>query len=633
MEAPETTPARGAPARARWPLAVALGALLVATGAAYLPGVDGEFLYDDLSALTGPLVREPLAHGAAEWLGSSRPLATLTFALNDAAVGGDPRGWHLTSIALHLAAVLLAFAAGRALLGRAGLARPDGPALAAAALFALHPLQAEAVAYLSQRAEVLAGGLYLLGLLLLLRRDEARTPGRRLALLAGAVAAHALGLLSKPTAATLPAAWLLAAALLPAANEAARPALRRVAGRLPAAAPLLLLSAAAAARGLGTAAGSGHAGLGVEGLPPLAYLATQLRVVPAYLGLAAWPVGLTVDHDVARSAGLLEWRVLLGGVALAAPLAAALRLARRAAARAGDGPAAARAAAFGLAFFLVWLTPSSSVVPLADVMAEHRVYLGLLGLALAAAAGAAWALRRWAGARAGAAGWALALAFCAALGAVTAGRAARWSSAEALWRDAAAKAPGKARPQLNLGVALVGRGALQEGLDAFRRAAALDAGRAVPDEVLLTDVVEALASLGRLDEARAELEAALARWPGSPVALGLLARVEFAARRLDEAEAAAARALAADPGCAPALKFLGMIRARQGELDSARDLLRRAALARPQDGTIPWELGRVEEALGDLGAACEAYGRAATTPGLAAVAARAAAAARTLGCP
>ncbi len=625
MEEPKTPPAR------RWPAAAALAALLAATFAAYLPALDGEFLFDDLPELLGPLVRAPFDHDLATWLGAARPLVTLTYALNDLAVGGDTRGWHLTSVALHLGAAILAFAVGRRLLGRAGLARPTRPALAAAGLFALHPLQAESVAYLSQRAEVLAGGLSLVALLLLLRRDEAAGAPARAGLLLGAGVAQALGLLSKPTAATVPILWLLAAAALPPPGASGRSPIRRVVDRLGAAAPLAALSLLAAWRGLRMAAGSGHAGLEVEGLPPLAYLATQLRVVPTYLRLTLWPAGLHVDWDVARSASPLEWRPLLGALLLLSLLGAAAWLWARHQGREGDGPAAARTAAFGLAFFLAWLVPSSSVLPLADLLAEHRVYLGLLGLSLAAAAAATFAVRRLAGARAGRAGWALGLVTCAALAALTADRAQAWSSAEALWRDAVEKSPGKARPHLNLGVALVAKGRLEEGLAAFRRAAALDQGRAVPDELLLTNVVDTLAALGRIDEARDELTAALARWPDSAVAYGLLTRVEFAARRTEAAEAAGWRALALDPANAQARKFLGMLRARQGDLQGARVLLGGAALARPQDQAIHWELGRVLEALGDCAAACDAYQRA-TEGGLAAVAGRAAAAGKALGC-
>src|SRR6266496_1680452 len=233
-----------------------LAAVLAATAAAYLPSIDGELVFDDVRAAGDPLVIEPFDQSPWSWLGSPRPVTAFTFALNHLTVGLDTRGWHLTNVAIHLSVVILAWLVARLTLARAGLSRPDGPALAAAGLFALHPLQTESVSYLSQRAESLASGIYLAALLLLFRRDESPAPRRRGALLAGAVALGALGLATKPIAATLPAAWLLHAAVIPVAAEASLSGWRRAWRRLPAASPLFALSVAAAARALGGAAGS-----------------------------------------------------------------------------------------------------------------------------------------------------------------------------------------------------------------------------------------------------------------------------------------------------------------------------------------------------------------------------------------
>jgi tetratricopeptide (TPR) repeat protein len=608
-----------------------LGLLLAATFAAYLPALDGDFLLDDLDVLRDPRVVDPLASASA-WLRSPRPVVAATFALNHAAVGLDTRGWHLTNVLVHLAAVVLAWLFARAALARSGLARPDLPALAAAGLFALHPLQTESVAYLTQRAEALASGLALLALWLLLVRDGAAGPLRRAALLAGAAAAQALGLLAKPIAATVPAAWLLAAALLPPSGEEADPAWRRVARRLPAAAPLLLLSAVAAWAGIAGAQGAVHAGFAVPNLSPAAYAATELRAVPVYLRLALWPAGQCADWSFPPSAGLAEPAVAAGAALLLALAGGALALARRFRSRGGDGPAAARSAAFGLLLFLLALTPSSSVIPLLDPFAEHRVYLGLLGLAVAAAAIGAAAVRAVAPRRALLAGAAVSVTALAALGAATAARAAVWQDALSLWGDAAAKAPAKARVHLNLGQALFDRARQADALAEFRRARDLRGDHTVAGDVLLTDLVTALLALGRVDEARAELSVALGAFPDEPTALALLAQVEYVSSRDRECEAAALRALRSDPRSGLAWKYLGMVRLRAGDVAGARDALRRAGATHLVDPVVHWELGDAERALGNAAAACAAYGVAATQPGNAWVSARAREAAAAMGC-
>src|SRR5690242_21077694 len=170
-----------------------------------------------------------------------RPLTAALFAIDHEIADFRPRAWHVTNVLIHLAAVLLAWRFARRILARAGFAAspssgapaepergkgkgkarrvalaavqavPEWPALAVAALFALHPLSTEAVSYISQRSEALASAFVLGALLLLLARDEA-PERRRLPLLVGAIILHAIGLSAKPVAATTPALWLLAAA-------------------------------------------------------------------------------------------------------------------------------------------------------------------------------------------------------------------------------------------------------------------------------------------------------------------------------------------------------------------------------------------------------------------------------------
>jgi tetratricopeptide (TPR) repeat protein len=609
-----------------------LGGVLAAAFAAYLPCLDGAFLLDDVRTIRDPLVVDPFGQRLGAWLSSSRPVVTLTFAANHLAVGLDPRGWHLTNVAIHLAAAALAWRFARVTLTRAGLAAPEGPALAAAALFALHPLQTESVAYVTQRAESLASAVYLAALLLLLAGDVARTRGRRLAFLAAAAGLQAVGLGVKPIVATLPVAWLLHAAMLPPPGEEGTTGARRAARRLAAAAPLLALSVAAAVRDIGAASGALHAGFRVPGLPPTAYAATQLRVVPTYLRLLAWPVGQCADWPFPASRSFLEPAVLAGALFLGGLVLAAVFLVVRLRDVPGDPAAAARASAFGALFFLVALAPSSSLVPLLDPLAEHRVYLAALGPFLAVAAVGAALLRRLAPSRALLAGCALTLAAGAAAGLATARRAAVWTTPVAFWTDTAEKAPQKARVLQGLGDALLEANRTAEALEAFRRARVRASDHTVVMGAVLQSLVSTLTALGRTDEARAELDATLRRSPRDATALALLASVEFVSGRDAECERAANAALELDPRNVDALKYLGMSRLRVGDVLGAGDALRRAAATHVIDPMVHWQLGEAEERTGNLPAACAAYARGAAQPGNPSVAALAARAGARIGC-
>ncbi len=560
-----------------WALLVVV---LASTIASYLPAIDGEFVFDDIPTLLDPLVADPAGIAPSQWLLSPRPLTAATFALNGLA-GVESRGWHLVNIALHLGVVVLAFLFARAILERAGLSRPEAPALVAASLFALHPVQTESVAYVTQRAEILAAGLFLGGFLLFLASDRAASLSRRRALLAGATVLHALGLGAKATVATLPAAWLLAAALLPTADEAEQPAWRRAWRRLPATLPAWALTAASAALQLRGTSDTLSAGFTVPGLAVPEYIATEIRVIPTYLRLLAWPSGQCVDWQFPASHGLLELAVLANASLLVAIAGTAVAGARSVRGRSGDGPAAVRLAGFGALFFLLTLAPSSSVIPLLDPLAEHRLYIPALGVFVAVAAVSA---------------------------------AMVWATALTLWSDAAQNAPGKARVQMSLGRAYHSVGLPEQALLHFRLGRDLRGDHTVAPELFLPHIVSALVSLDRFDEARAETDRALARTPRDSNLLAMKAQVEYNAGRDEECERAALGALAiqAHP---KALKFLGLLRMRQGNVADAREVFRKLAGMNVIDPFVYLMLGDVEARLGDLRAACDAPAVAVSQPG------------------
>src|ERR1044071_8435136 len=122
-----------------------LGAALVAFGAS----LGSPFHFDDYAIFADPALTAENGILGVWSLRQTRPLAYLTFWLNYQAGGQDPLGYHLLNLALHLGAVMLAYECLRRLL-------PEKAALAAAALFAVHPIQAEAVNYVWARSSVLS---------------------------------------------------------------------------------------------------------------------------------------------------------------------------------------------------------------------------------------------------------------------------------------------------------------------------------------------------------------------------------------------------------------------------------------------------------------------------------------------
>jgi tetratricopeptide (TPR) repeat protein len=175
----------------------------------------------------------------------------------------------------------------------------------------------------------------------------------------------------------------------------------------------------------------------VDQISPLQYFLTQCTVIPRYLGLVILPWGFNVDHDVPLATGL-SVPVAAGLAFLAALLAFGLYALRR-------WPLVG----FGIVWFFVALSVESSFLPIQDFMVEHRMYLAMPGVAIAVAVPFAWALARWRTTTL-AAGTLLAAGLCT----LTFMRNEVWRTPIALWQDALAKSPRKARAHANLGAAL-----------------------------------------------------------------------------------------------------------------------------------------------------------------------------------
>jgi tetratricopeptide (TPR) repeat protein len=617
----------------------AIGAVLVATFAAYLPSIDGEFQYDDQEIAKTVWVRDASRFlEPSFWRSIPRPLTSALFAVNHEIDAFRPRAWHVTNVLIHLAAVILAWRFARRALARAGLAPggdaplvpdpergkgkgkarraaaavaravPEWPAVAAAAIFALHPLQTEAVSYISQRSEALASAFVLGALLLLLDFDEANGP-KRIWLYVGALALHFLGLTAKPVAAPMPALWLLAAAVLPLPSERDLPWWRRITARLLAAAPFLLLSFGTAFSNVQEVSGSGHAGFDMGFVTPLNYVATQMRALPIYLRLMLFPVGLNADWWFPFSQSIFEPAVLGGTLFVAALVAGAFLLVRRYGREEGDLPAAARLGAFGWLFFLGMLSPTT-LVPLRDPFVEHRLYLATLGIVLAVTGAAVAAIRRFAPARSRWIALAAAVALAAGLGVATAVRNQVWQSALDLWADASAKSPQKARIWVNYGTALHFAGRYEDAVKAYDRALALGYDPTVPIELVVRNTALALVRLRKYDDARTRLVSYLQKAPRDGATLVILALVEVDTGRLEAAEGAARQAISLDPRQSRPFQILGQVQERRGDLQGAYDHFANAARLDPSDPLPVYSMGRIEERRGRVAEACSWYARA-----------------------
>jgi tetratricopeptide (TPR) repeat protein len=584
------------------PLAL-LGAVLLVTVAVYARVLPGELQFDDVASVErNPAVKDLRRFGApATWSLPTRPLTELTLAVDYRIGRLEPFGYHATNIAIHLAAVVLVYLLSLRTLRSAGEGSPAAVAAVVAGLFALHPLQTESVSYVIQRAEALASLLYVAALVLLLETEAAATRWRSALAYSGAVVAGAAALAAKPMAATLPAAYLLLTGVFPPAGTGRVGAGRRLALSL----PFFALSGLAAWQGLHASAGSGHAGFGIEGLGLPDYLLTQPRVLFRYLRLIALPIGQNVDPDVAVSRSLLDPATITAALVLAAlATGAVLLLSGRVRAGPGRWEAVGRLAAFRFAWFVLLLLPPT-LVPLADVMAEHRVYLASWGVFLAAAMAGASSME--AVGLAPRARVAVAAALLGALAVATWTRNAVWTTQVALWSDAAAKSPAKARPFQNLGWAFKQGGDHARALSAYREALERS-----PDPRRRAEIFRGMGSslvrLGLHDQADAALAVAAEHPDVEADARSLLAVSLLDRGRLDAAREQALLALQRDPGHGAARNTLGQVLLAQDDPSGALAQFRIAVELDPDVAPRRLNVALALERLGRAAEACAAWG-------------------------
>lgn len=393
--------------RRRFPVRGTAILLLLFTFLVFFNSLNGPFQFDDRLFLNDSNLQSPDGWKRMHHGGWTRWVSWLTFYWNYRLAGRNAFWYHLVNLLLHLANVGLVYGLARRAAEHQLFPQAAPAAALAAAVFALHPLQTEAVNYIYQRTALLAALFGFLALHFLFRFLK----GARWAL-AGSAVSLALAILSKESAVGF-------AAVLGMAWAFTRPNARFH--------PYALAAATAAFLAAVTWALQSHI-----------YFWTQALVFWRYLRLCIFPVGLNIDHYV-RWADGLTLAVVLSLVCIAGLVVFLIWFRSR-----------QPAVVFWSFAFLLLLLPTSTVVAVADPMFEHRLYLPMLGLACVSGCLFHWAYNRQRAAS---------LALCALALALAAGatwqRNRDWSSEVSLWQSAARQSPNKYRPHYNLGTVLL----------------------------------------------------------------------------------------------------------------------------------------------------------------------------------
>jgi Flp pilus assembly protein TadD len=598
--------------RGLWESGLAPGAIALAAVLVYSNTLAVPFQFDDTAVIANNL---SLRDWSFLWPpAGNRWVGFLTFALNYQVGGTEVTGYHLANLVIHVVASLLVYWLVSLTLETPALADATrGPLLrhaplVAGLLFAVHPLQTQAVTYVVQRFASLATLLYLLSLVLFVKARLAvaaqRPWARAVALYCGSLVVSLAAMKTKEISFTLP--------FVAAAYELTffrRP--RRFLWLVPLLATALSIPAGLAEGEMplrDALQNPGRLAAETDTISRWTYLLTETRVVVRYLRLLVLPVGQNLDYDFPLSHSIADPRVLLATAILAAVVAAASWVAWTSH---RSGRAEGRLVAFGIGWIFVTLAVESSLVPIQDVIFEHRMYLPMAGAALAAATLLLWGAPRLLprlGSRAQVAS--VLVLTVLPLGAAAYGRNAVWEDAVTLWSDVVSKSPEKPRPHLILGSALLERGRVDEALRELGEAQRLDSGQPNAELPLVhTRRGRAYLAQGEVDRAEAEFREAIRVDPGNGQARFLLGRVFAIRGRSEDAIREYRTAFRLDPAGAPAQahQMLADELTKVGSLGEAIEELRVALRLAPQDAALHAQLGHLYERSGLVSEAIREY--------------------------
>ncbi len=567
-------------------LALPLLALLVllSLGA----GLAGDFVWDDAPLITeNRLVQAPSE--IYEVLTSSfwetgdrhdrfrsffRPVVSLTYALDYALWGKRPFGFHLTNLLLHFACCWLVYR-----LARQERIDPRA-ALAGAAIFAVHPVHVESVAWISGRTDLLCA-LFCLGSFLLYRQGGERKGITRLR--SASWLLFALALFSKEMAATLPLLVMVHSWLSQSGKR------HRFLSACATTFPFLpVLGLYMFARG--AVLGQGASPLFVLNVE--SFLATASFVVARYLTLLILPVGLDAHYPYQAVTSVLSPLALLSATMLAIVFLVTIGVGRR---------------RTNLTFWIVWiflgLAPVLAFGRFGDVlMADRFLYLPSVGLALLVARFTATFVERdgfgLPPRRLLAAGLVLVLA----LGGLSLRRTLVWHDDFRLFSNMARTSPGSALVRNNLGLSLYRAGEYPPAQQEFRLAVELSPGYALAHNNLAAALERQGDAEGALVHYREALELAPGMVEAGANAGNLLVRLGRVDEGLDFL-----RRLAAIHDSSPAVLYaLAEGLDHSGRSDEAFPLVERVRELDPKYPSAHYLLGKIQFARGDQQGAASA---------------------------
>ncbi|MGE0269530.1 MAG: tetratricopeptide repeat protein [Candidatus Omnitrophota bacterium] len=492
----------------------------------YVSVVHYPFLGDDLETIArNPSIRNLAAPEAFARISTppSRLMVFLSFAFNYQLNRLDAAGYHVFNIILHVVNALLVWQLVRLIFKVPKIylddlaAHKNWIALFSALIFLMHPVQTQAVTYISGRTTPLAAFFYLASLCFYMKGRQKESGGKRFLILAAIMAV--IGMFTHPVMMTLPIMIILMELIFFKSEKTLMGAEKdfKIQYLLLILCFTLIIPAFyrfGYEEILGRKLTSVSHDLTEETVTGLNYLITQPRVLVTYLKTIFFPVYLNFDYDFRLSKSLIDIPVLTSLAVLFLTVFVAVRF-----------YSASILLFFGIIWFYLTLSVESTLIPLPNVISEHRLYLPLVGLSLGGVACLFNFSKRYTLNK-------VVLGIVVVLlGGLTMQRNTVYRSGVALWSDVIRKAPEKVRAYNNLGLAYLGEGKIDEAVKNFEKAVSLN-----------PQYAKAYFNRGRIDQQRGDgpralelFEKALSIDADNPVYLNGRGEIYLSGGMLDKA--------------------------------------------------------------------------------------------------
>ncbi len=567
--------------------------LILAAFITYSNSFDCSFHWDDYThILANDKVHDPgFFADPGNWMKVNlRPFSLFTFSLNWAAAGENVFGYHLVNLILHILTAFIVFFLARFTISllvnddRLDQRLKDGSAVFIALLFLLHPLQTMAVTYIIQRMTILAALFYLLAVYLYARGRMAYLGKglnkRSAALLMLAILAGILGVLSKQNAVTFPAAFILYELFFIRKPDGSMCRKYVISG-----ATVLLL-------GFLLVLFAGWLPVETTNFTRLEYLSAQFGVFHKYILLILFPLSQNVDYFIRIEPPLIGFIQLIGIVLILGFIGLGIYLFKR-----------NNLVYFGIFWFLLSMSVESGIIPIRDVMMEHRMYLPLFGAGLIIAG----LIMRYLPYRSMVSMYVGGVFILIVLASATYSRNETWKTGLSLWQDAYDKNPYNPRAMNNLGLAIKVNSdfapdirqreiELNKAINLFTSSMSLD-----------TIYVQAFLNrglsyfeLGKYDRALQDIKIVVEKKPKEEYLYHYIEGVAFAKQgKIKEADSNFAKAYRLNDHFAPLLTWRGLVSAEMQQHQKAIDNFRASLKLDPEQSILYINISQMYSYLGD----------------------------------